>query len=604
MRKSVTLALSLAALLAAALALAGCTSTPQRPAEGSPAAGDAGAAATPEGPYDPARDPLVNPPSLLEPMPADPSAVDWSATLYRNLDGNPASLNPMLSTSTYEQMMSGLLFDGFFLFDAKLDWAINHDVVDDYQESPDHLQYTVRMKPGLKWQDGEPWTAEDSCFSWEQLMDERVPVPAQRNGPDQIERCEVLDPLTVRFTCKQALPTNIWNINFTIIPKHLYEKDKANHPDLTSGDYYTQLNRAPVGNGPYKFVRWLENDKIEVERWDDYHGDKPAFARQVLRIIPDANILMLSFTKGDVDEFRMTAKQFATQSSVGSDFAKSGGLKVLAPQWQWSYIAWNEDGSNPFFGDVRVRKAMTHACDIPRMIRDLTFNLYTPCTGIFHPDSWMAPHDVTPLSYDLDEAARLLDEAGWKVDTSRDGWRYKGDTKFEFTLLIPQGSALGVDLAAIFQEDLQSIGVQMKTSLMEWATFSERVRKHEFQASTAAWGTGVDPDTSWNLWHSTSYVPDGSAGRNYGGFKNARVDELFQQGREEFDRAKRAEIYAEIARLIYDDQPYTFLFYRPTLWALDSRIHGVTTSPRGVFGFTPAELAWWTPAARDGAAKP
>ena len=153
--------------------------------------------------------------------------------------------------------------------------------------------------------------------------------------------------------------------------------------------------------------------------------------------------------------------------------------------------------------------------------------------------------------------------------------------------------ALGQQIAGIMQDDLKSIGVKMEIQVLEWATYMERTRKHEFQANTAAWGPGTDPDTSYNLWHSSSYDPKGDAGRNYGGYKNARVDELFEMGRREFDQAKRAEIYGEMHSLIYEDQPYTFLFNRPIIWGIHERIHGVTSSPRGVFSFTPSVDAWW-----------
>ena len=122
---------------------------------------------------------------------------------------------------------------------------------------------------------------------------------------------------------------------FGVVPKHLYEKERKAHPDLNSGEYYDRLNRNPVGNGPYKFVEWIENDKVVVERWDGFWGPKPYFKRMVFRIIPDVNILILTFSKGDIDEFRFTAKQFATQALVGSDFDKAGGYKVLKPQWDY-----------------------------------------------------------------------------------------------------------------------------------------------------------------------------------------------------------------------------------------------------------------------------
>ncbi len=552
--------------------------------------------------YDPTTDPLVNRPATYLPPPEDQSLIARDDELYRNISGNPGSLNPLFGSSTYEFYLTGVMFEGLFTFDADMQWQVNHNVVADFKESDDHLEYIVKMKPGLTWHDGHPYTAEDVVFSWENILDTRVPCPAVRTGTDKVVKVEALDSLTVRMVHETALPTNKWNAQFPIVPKHLYEVDKANNPDLKSGEYYTKLNRNPIGNGPYRFVEWKNDDKIVFERWDDYYGPKMAYKRHIFRIIPNPNILMFAFQKGDVDEFRMNPQQFATQALVGSDFDKAGGVKVWSPQWAYSYIGWNQDGSNPFFNEKKVRRAMTMACDIDRMRRLLTYDLYEPCLGMFHPDSWMFNPSVQRIPYDLDASADLLDEAGWKTDDEKEGWRYKEvdgrPVRFEFTMIIPQGSSLGAKIATIFQENLQSIGVKMNTQTIEWATFMERTRKHEFQASTAAWGTGTDPDSGWNLWHSEQCDPEGKSGRNYGCFKNARVDELFELGRHEFDAEKRASYYQEIHAIVYEEQPYTFLFNRGTFWGLHERIQGVTASPRGIFNFNPAEQAWWTPAGR------
>ena len=600
----VTLALCLAFLLAA-----GCPK-PQGD-EGQPAGATAAtttttAPAAADGLYDPKTDPLVNPPSLFEPAPSDASQIALDDTLYRNVDGNPASLNPIFASSTYEFYLGDVLFSGLFSFDAAMNWTINHDVVESFEEADDHVTFTTKMKDGMTWQDGEPFEADDVCFSWDAILDDSVPCPAVKSGTDEIVKCEVLDRLTVRMTSKQPLPTNKWNIQFPIIPKHIYEKERKEHPDLNSGEFYNKNNRMPVGNGPYKIVDWVENDKIVVERWEGYWGKKPYFKRMVFRIIPDPNILLLTFNKGDVDEMRFLLPQaFATQALPGSDFDKAGGVKLLKPQWDLTYICWNQDGSNPFFGDIRVRKAMTMATDIERMRRDITYNLYDQCHGIYHPDSWMYPKEgIALLPYDLDAAGKLLDEAGWVADPNQEGWRYKtvdgAPRRFKFTMLVATGSIVGQRLAAILQNDLKSIGVEMDTQVLEWATFQEKIRKHQFEAQTAAWGTGTDPDSSKNIWKSDQYDPKGEFGRNYGKFSNARVDELYDLGMKEFDPAKRAEIYGEIAKLVYEDQPYTFLFNRPSLWAIQKRIHGVTTSPRGVFNFDPSVFGWWV---RQGEAK-
>lgn len=589
-------------ILTCCLLALGCSrpSGPSGGSSGGTTGGGGADGAADSGMYDPAEDPLVNPERTFEPAPGDPSMVAQDDVLYRNIDGNPGSLNPLFQTSTYEFYLAGVLFEGLFTFDAQMNWQVNPNVVESFEAAADESEYIVKMKPGLTWHDGAPFTAEDVVFSWKNILDERVPCPSARNGTDEVKLVEAIDPLTIRMVHAAPLPTNRWNVLFPIVPKHLYEKDKAANPDLKSGEYYTQLNRAPIGNGPYRFVEWKENDKIVVERWDDYYGPKMAYKRHVFRIIPDANILLLTFNDGKVDEFRMNPQQFATQTNVGSAFEDAGGVKVMSPQWAFSYIGWNQDGSNPFFDDKRVRRAMTMACDLERMRTELTYNLYELCRGQYHPDSWMFNHSVKRLPFDLDAASALLDEAGWKVDEEREGWRYKMidgvPVKFEFKLLIPQGSSLGAKLAAIFQEDLESIGVRMNTQLLEWATFSKRTREHDFQAATAAWGTGTDPDTGWNLWHSEQCDPEGKFGRNYGCFKNDRVDELFELGRHEFDAEKRASYYQEIHAIVYEEQPYTFLFNRGTFWGLHERIRGVTSSPRGIFNFSPAEQAWWTPA--------
>jgi peptide/nickel transport system substrate-binding protein len=579
--------------------LAGACTRPSGPSGGVSDRAGGGEAA---GAFDPDLDPLVNPASSFLPPPDDPAAIASDDELYRNIGGNPGSLNPLFGSSTYEFYLNGVLFDGLFSFDADMNWMVNEHVVADFKESDDHLEYIVKMKPGLKWHDGHPFTAADVVFSWENILDERVPCPSARTGTDKIVKVEALDTLTVRMVHESALPTNKWNALFAIIPKHLYEVDKANNPDLKSGEYYVNLNRNPIGNGPYRFVEWKENDKIVVERWDDFHGDPVHYKRNIFRIITDPNILMFTFNKGDVDEFRMTPQQFATQTNLGSDFDKAGGVKIKSPQWAFSYINWNQDGTNPFFNDKRVRRAMTMACDIDRMRNDLTYNLYEPCLGIYHPDSWMFNPAVQRIPYDLDAAAALLAEAGWLPDEDREGWLHKtingNPVRFEFTMLVPQGSSLGARIAVIFQEDLQSIGVKLNTQTIEWATFQERTRKHEFQASTAAWGTGTDPDTGWNLWRSDQCDPEGNFGRNYGCFKNDRVDELFELARHEFDPEKRASYYQEIHAIVYEEQAYTFLFNRGTFWGLHERIQGVTTSPRGIFNFNPAEQAWWTPAGK------
>lgn len=581
----------------------GCTEDPRKDIPAPPGAGEA--LTSPTQPtadvgteaYDPYADPLVNPQVLFASAKAQRDEVNDDATVYRLLEGNPTTLTPIFRSSRYEVQCAYLLFDGLILYDAELNWMPNPNMVESIEEAEDHLSHTVVLKPGLRWHDGHPLTAQDIRFSWEAILDDDVPCPAMKVGTDQIEDVEIVDDRTVIFHHREALPTNKDNIGFDIIPAHIYgdTEERAQDPTLTNSDYYTYYGHENViGNGPYRFVEWIKNDRIVMERWEDYPGEKPPFKRVVLKIQPDSNTALLLFKRGEVDEMRLSAPQFALETGPETDFAEVG-YKAFAPEWSFAYIGWNMDGSNPFFEDKKVRVAMGHAFDYDRIIRTIGYNLYSRCYGIYHPDSWMFNDGIDLMEYDLERAGQLLDEAGWHL-SEVDGWRYKevagrAPVQFSFELLIPQGSDAGQQIAAIFAEDLRKIGVEMTTRVVEWATFMQMTRRHEFQAMTAGWGTGSDPDSGWNLWRSDQY----DKGRNYGGYYNLRVDELFELGRQSFDRTQRAEIYGEIQKIIYEDQPYLFIWNRSTLWAFTQRMRGVGFSPFGVTLYHPGERAWWTP---------
>ncbi|MBN1457559.1 MAG: hypothetical protein JW912_06895 [Sedimentisphaerales bacterium] len=579
-RKGLLVSLIIASIII--LSVAGC----KKPIPGSSSSGMS---------YDPSKDPLVNPPFVFEKAPDDLSEIDNDQTLHLQLDGNPNTLNPIFLSTHNEVVVSGVLYDGMFSFDKDLKWFINKELVESFEESDDHTTFIVKIKPGYTWQDGYPWTAHDVVYSWSQIIDPRVPCPAQKPGTDKITECVALDDYTVKFVQSEPLATRKWNLLFPIIPKHIFEKEKEKYPDLKTGDYYIKQARLPVGSGPYKIIEWKENDKVVVERWEDYKGKKPYFKRIIFKIIPDRNMSLLSFEKGQIDVVeRLTAQQFTRETDTES--FKKIAHKLWGIQWLFAYIGWNMDGSNPFFADKRVRYAMSHALNIPLFLDKVLYNLATRSVGEFHPDSWMYNPEVQPVEYDLEKSKEYLDQAGWLVNPD-DGWRYKqvGGEKirFEFTLLMPQGSRTAPQMAAIFQQDLKKIGVDMKTRTIEWSSFIEKIRGHEFQAETAMWGTGTDPDTSWNLWRTEEY----EVGRNYGGYSNSRVDELFVLGRREFDFEKRKKIYQEIHKIIYEDQPYTWVYNEPILSAINKSIRGIQFSPRGIFSFDPGFYGWWVPKA-------
>ena len=537
----------------------------------------------------------INPPTLTQAAPADRSRIDTDATLARRLKAEPTSLNPLLMFTAVDAEFDYLLWDRPFVVTAELDWKLNDAVASEYNESTDHTQATLVLKPGLTWHDGERFTSADVEFSWRRIMDDRVVCRRARTGPDEIAACEALDPQTVRFTFKRPLPTNRWNVDFPIIPKHIYEPNLAEDPTLERSEANVQANRAPVGNGPYRLVAWSGGQRIVLERWEDYPGPRPAFRRMVFNIVPDNNAALLAFETGELEEMELSPQQFARETD-SERFARVG-VKGRADQWTTYYIGWNCNGSSPFLADANVRRALCHSIDIPRIIDHVFYGLFTPSYGLFHRDWWPAPEQVDLYKFNPAEAGRLLDQAGWRFDPA-DGWRYKDCPRPDgtservragFTIHLVQGSQTSPAVADLMQQDLKRLGVDMRSRVLEWSVFNQRNYDHEFDAYLSAWTPSRDPDEAWNLLHSDSR----SGGRNYVGYANPQVDQLFEKARTAFSRDERRECYQRIARIVYEDAPYTFLVNAPTLWAFDKDLHGVAFSPRGPLNFYPGALAWW-----------
>jgi peptide/nickel transport system substrate-binding protein len=318
--------------------------------------------------------------------------------------------------------------------------------------------------------------------------------------------------------------------------------------------------------------------------------DKPFFKEIRFRIIKDNNTSLLALKGQDIEELELQPPQWVTQTN-DSEFYEHN-TKASGVEWVYYYFGWNNDPDKaPFFTDKRVRTAMSYAFDHTEMLDKLLYGLYEPSTGIFHPTAWMAPKTpMKPFKQDLDKAEDLLDEAGWE-DHDGDGVRdkeIKGRTvKFDFTILCSE-DPLRKTICDLLKQNLSQIGVVCNVRPMEFTVLQEKTRTHDFQAHMGGWGTGVDPDTSDNLWVT-------GEGRNFGQYSNPKVDELFAKGRKEFDREKRAEIYAEIHKILYEDQPYTWLYYRNSFYGFNKKLRGYVFSARGPYNYGPGFSSIWKP---------
>jgi peptide/nickel transport system substrate-binding protein len=402
------------------------------------------------------------------------------------------------------------------------------------------------------------------------------------------------DDRTLVFFHREPLATNVWNINFPVLPRHVYEQTWEADPTLKDSTEHVKLEERPVCGGPYEIVSRKRGQEIVLRRresWSTVRGkqvrERPYFAEIRFRIIEDPNTSLLALKAGEIDEMMLQPEQWTTQTT-GADFAERN-TRVTAPEWVSFHFGWNI--GTPFFADRRVRRAMGYAFDHQRMLDQLCYGLYAPCTGPFPADAWMASkRKAEPFRQDLDTAEALLDEAGW-VDHDNDGVRDKEIdgrlVPFEFSMLVSQ-QPHRVKICTLLKENLEQIGVRMNVRPLEATVIQQLTQERKFQAYFGGWGSGTDPDSSENIWAT-------GAGRNFVGYSNPEVDRLFVEGRRELDRGKRAEKYGRIQDILQDDQPYTWLYWRNAFYGFSKDLRGYVFSPRGPYNYSPGFGSIWKP---------
>ena len=530
------------------------------------------------------------------------TAIDDQAEWRRHTSGDVKSTNPLLGSSVAEFDVSSLTGFGLFGFDWNFVPFGSKDSVVSWKSSANGLYDLVEMRQDLVWSDGTPITAHDVEFSFRVIMSSKVPVPAMRSGTDQLKSVVAYNDNTIAFFHQESLATNVWNINFGIIPKHVYANTIAADPTLAASEAHVARDENPVVGGAYIMTKRERGQEIVLERRESYYmfngkqvRDKPYFETVSFRILIDPSTALLALKRGDIEEYQLTPEQWKSQT--GDDDFYERNTKVYDLEWVYFYFGWNN--RSPFFRDKRVRQAMSLAYDHKELLEQHRFGMDEASTGVFHSTSrWAPPNPPAPYQQDLDKAEELLAAAGWE-DTDGDGYldneveldpefdgeiNGKARVKFEFTILTSNRPDR-IEMCNLLAENLDSIGISCQVKPVEFTTLQSLSREHKFHAMFGGWGTGADPDTSENLWTTKAI----DAGRNYVCYSSTEVDALFEQGKRELDPEKRAKVYQQIHLKLWDDQPYTWLYFRNAYFGFNKKLRGYNFSPRGPYGYGPGQ---------------
>ncbi|HEY2826336.1 MAG TPA: ABC transporter substrate-binding protein [Pirellulales bacterium] len=548
--------------------------------------------------------------SVLGRLPAGNQQPNWNANITRYLIMDMNSMNPILVDTAYEMWVAQIYVPYIIAFDWNMQPYADADFVEHWQSSKDHMCDKITLRRDCTWSDGKPFTAHDIEYSFHAIMNQKIPVLAVRTNCDKLRDVVAYDDYTVVFFQREPLVTNVWNLDYPMIPQHIYEPlysqlDKISFEELQNQPEYQKYELHPISCQAYECVGRTRNQEIVFRRNDSWYlhdgkqvRAKPFFQEVRFRIVEDPNTALLALKlggeAGGLDEYEIQQDQWASQTD-GPDFYNKN-TKSFGTEWTYFYYGWNNnEPSAPFFKDRRVREAMSYAVDYHELLHTLLHGLCEQCTCITHPTAWYAPKiPLKPYVQDLDKAEALLNEAGW-VDSDGDGIRDKlvdgQRVKFAFSIIC-KNDPERVAICQLLQNNLAQLGIQCDIQKMEGTRLFDRLNKKQYQACFAGWGCGTDPDEDENVW-ATKYI---KGGRNDLQYSNPEVDRLFQEGRREFDQEKRAAIYAKIDELIYNDQPCTFLYWRNSLWGWNKQLRGYRFSPRDPYNYFPGFMSIWNAA--------
>lgn len=549
--------------------------------------------------------------------PTDPKSPVVGGTMIYTVIGDAAVLLPTLTQDDASSFITGLVYDGLAVYDDKLN---PHPAIAESWTVKDDKVYTFKIRKGVKFHDGTELTAKDVVFTFltiahpkyqgvrfgsftsvkgwkelgevykkanadleaktiEQARADELKQAAYDNfvktggitAPDdytfQVEATEPFAPLFITLT------------GYGIMPKHLLEKDMANLKNA-------EFAKKPVGTGQMQFVDWVKDDHISLKRnteWKNMSvsGKGPLHIdKMIVKVIPDQQANMVALETGETDLATITPEQF---EHFNNDVKDVQIFEYMT--FSYTYLGYNL--KNPMFADKRVRQAITHAINRQEIVDTLLLGHGTLANSHASPIRWDYNSDVPVFEYSPEKAAKLLDEAGWRLGS--DGIRAKDGQRMKFEIATNNGNKLREQSAVIIQQALKKMGIEVSVNLMEWNAFLEHVDGDKKQAYVLGWSLGFDPD-AYSIFHS-----EGGFSMMHG-YSNSKVDDLIMRGRVTTDLDKRKAIYSEMQQILAEEQVYTWLYFGNTISGLNTRVKGAKNgSPNGLmWNFE----EWWIADAR------
>ncbi|MBI4300882.1 MAG: peptide ABC transporter substrate-binding protein [Chloroflexi bacterium] len=471
--------------------------------------------------------------------------------------GSPTAIDPLFaSLNDVDKDIVSLIYSGLTRLGKQ--GEIVPDLAQSWDISPDGLIYTFRLRDGVKWHDGAPFTADDVVFTIKAIQD-----PDFQGLPDLANLWKGVlvqskDPLTVSFNLPRPFAPFLSYTTIGILPKHLLAGVKAADMPIHS------INGNPVGTGPFRFKNaTIEN--LVLEKNPTYFGGSTFLDQVEFKFFPDYQSALVALNKGDVNGVFL--RPGASAEELGK--LKEANRFSLEQAERTAYSMVFLNNKRPLFADKRVRQAMLYALDRDDIIKTVLAGQGVRADSPVLPKTWAYDGQVKQYAYNQEKARALFKEAGWQVGAS--GVLEKDSQQFRFNLLtnddplrIAVGQAVARQLAAIgIRAELSASG---STGLLQTYLIPRN-----YDAILFGWEAGYDPD-SYSIWHSSQITEDGL---NIASYSSPDADKLLDEAQKTSDMGRRKELYAKFQELFADDVPSILLYYPMYTYVQDKKVKGV-----------------------------
>lgn len=463
--------------------------------------------------------------------------------------------------------VSAKLFDGLVDYDQNLNMV--PQLAESWDISDDGMTMTFKLRPGVKWHDGAPFTSAD--VAWSAVNVWKAAHPRGRATYANLESVETPDETTAIFRFSKPSPAvlkALHAVESQILPKHLYEgTNLVDNP----------RNSAPIGTGPFRFVNWDRGSHVMLERNPDYwDAGKPTVERLIIRTVPDSAARAAGLEAEEIDVgggSPVPPGDARRLEQLPHLVIPKGGDEAIGSQ------AWLEFNlRRPLFQDVRVRQAIAHALDREMLLKIVWYQFGSVATGPINPA--MKPFytsDVQTYDFNLEKAAALLDEAGYPLRA--DGAR------FEIWHDPLPYSQYYFRTGDFLKQALARVGIRVNLRTQDAATWLKRVyTDRDFDTTNASAHNLSDPSIGVQRFFWSKNIVDGVPFSNGSGYSNPEVDELLEQAQVESGQEKRAAMYQRFQQIVAAELPQIPLANIQWLTIQNRRVSMLDKTPFGAHG--------------------